>query len=300
MSENGLFEIIKTALETDEDLHRSDIRLQQITSLPHLKYKLDETALVNEIHVEGLQGDLSKLGTEIEALGRKIATEELSKQDKLAALRKVRRLKKREESLTNILRIRQDNVDVHISLLHKIGEMESMGKKALLEPVIDEIQVEYEEKLGNHSKFVDSVKVLEEQIGYKAQVDESELDALERELIEQFAPENLVKEETPPPAPVNPNQKKIDEAVKRLVDAPATIMKKKKKSESPLREIEEKKLAEQDELEKEEAETAKLEKRIAEAAERSKNSRSAFEEELERQLKEGRNAIFEEEDLDYA
>lgn len=259
MSGKTLLEHIKDWLAGSEELHRTNITLSKVSSLESLKFTLDEATVINEIHVEQIQKRLSKLGDEQEALEKLVVDSEMSPQDKILNLRKVKTLRKKVQSLTNILLIRQDNAEVHLTLLHKITEIESMGKKALIEPTIDEIQVEYDTQITGHLQFMDSVKTLEEQMESRGEEEDLELLELELELLKKHDPEKAAKfeKESTPKIKETSVSNKEEQLLMRSVPLPKPVV----PSRPPLAELlkEESKKRKEEVLKKEPPEERLLE-----------------------------------------
>ena len=88
------------------------------------------------------------------------------------------------DSLEKRHRIHQDNIDLHLGLFDRITEMQAMELKKVTQGQIEEIAVDYEEKLEKHRDILNAARAAQ---GLDSQLDDSaerkELAALERQIL---------------------------------------------------------------------------------------------------------------------
>ncbi|MHC4390808.1 MAG: hypothetical protein ACYS22_05750 [Planctomycetota bacterium] len=163
---------------------------------------LDDLLTRNEVEFKELDYEIQKLEALEKAEIDKIKTGEVGGRQKRNVLLHVRRLRKQLDNYEKRLRIYDRNMNLHLSLISKIQDVEAMQLKGVSEQRIDAIIMGFEENLEKYNETMSAAHVLD---GTKAmQVssqEERELAALESELL------------GPKPVAAEPS---VDEALTRL------------------------------------------------------------------------------------
>lgn len=207
------FEYLKKIFKVDPLLSKADVKLSEIPSLEILKNKLEIIALKNEILAEQSSKDTEKLDEDIISLEIKIAEEELTPHAKTVTLRNLRRLLKQRDDIYKIVASRHDNMDLHLTVLRKIQQIESLGTKAVEGHLVDEIQVEFDEQQEEHDRLIDAVSSMDSESEHRLRVDTKELEDLERDILSRRNPDKLKSLEPESPKPQEqPEVKAVQES----------------------------------------------------------------------------------------
>lgn len=169
--------------------------LSGVDDVAALREGLDQIVTRNEVEAREIEREIDNLAKMEDAHKEKVAAGELSQRDKMNALREIKRLRRRMTSLEKRHRIHQDNIDLHLGLFDRITEMEAMELKQVTQSQIEEIAVDYEEKLDKHRDIVAAGKAATglENL-YEDSAERAELAALEREILAEAGVEPAPKE----------------------------------------------------------------------------------------------------------
>lgn len=154
-----------------------------VNSVIELRSSLDAEITENEVYAGQIERELVKLGEQIDEQKNEIRAGQLSDRLKLNALRNIKRLNTRVQSYERRLQILQENIDLHFQVLNQIDEMEAMEMKAIKREQIDEIAVDYEERLEKHRDLVNAVRASVPDTEYEDVLEKQELAALEAEIM---------------------------------------------------------------------------------------------------------------------
>jgi hypothetical protein len=160
--------------------------LSGVADVAELRRGLDEIVTRNEVEARDIEREIDKLARLEADQKERIAGGDLSKREKTNTLREIQRLRRRMNSLEKRHRIHQDNIDLHLGLFDRITEMEAMELKKVTQSQIEEIAVDYDEKLDKHRDIMHAARAaagLDPE--YEDQQELAELAALEREILKE-------------------------------------------------------------------------------------------------------------------
>ncbi len=175
----GLF--ARTALPEETQL-----LLSGVADVAELRRGLDEIVTRNEVEARDIEREIEKLAKMEVAQKARVAEGSITQREKINVLREIKRLQRRMNSLEKRHRIHQDNIDLHLGLFDRITEMEAMEMKKVTQSQIEEIAVDYEEKLDQHRDIMAAARAATglESI-YEDSAERAELAALEREILKE-------------------------------------------------------------------------------------------------------------------
>jgi hypothetical protein len=191
----SLMEKIKSLFSRTSLPEETRLLLTNVKDVEDLRAGLDQIATQNEVEAREIERDIEKLARMEAAHKERVLAGTLSEREKLSALREIRRLRRRMDSLEKRHRIHQDNIDLHLGLFDRITEMQAMELKKVNQNQIEEIAVDYEEKLEKHRDIMNAARVahgmdsvLEDSAERKALID------LEREIMAEARAEAVETE----------------------------------------------------------------------------------------------------------
>ena len=209
----SLFEKIKALFNRSSLPEETRLMLSGVKSVEELRAGLDEIATQNEVEAREIERDIEKLGKMEAGHKERILAGTISEREKMSALREIRRLRRRMDSLEKRHRIHQDNIDLHLGLFDRITEMQAMELKKVNQHQIEEIAVDYDERLEKHRDIMNAAKVahgmdsvLEDSAERKALKD------LEREIMAEARQEEA--ETTPVAEP--PTEDEVDRELEEI------------------------------------------------------------------------------------
>jgi hypothetical protein len=216
----GLFDKVKSLFTREQIPDETRLLLSGVDNVQELRRGLDEIITRNEVERKEVERECEKLGKIEEAEKDKIKGGTLTDREKMNTLRYIKRLRRRIESYEKRQKIHEDNIDLHQALMDKIDEMEAMELKAVRQEQIEEIAVDYEERLEKHKEVVAAGRVAQEQdVDYDDVTEKRELAALEKEILGEsdvtVLPEEEEEDEDEEPAIEQPRVEKAKEAAKR-------------------------------------------------------------------------------------
>ncbi|MCW8142176.1 MAG: hypothetical protein KIT58_24980, partial [Planctomycetota bacterium] len=180
----SLFDKIKALFGRASLPEETRLLLTNVKDVEELRAGLDQIATQNEVEAREIERDIEKLGRMEAAHKERVLAGGLAEREKMTALREIRRLRRRMDSLEKRHRIHQDNIDLHLGLFDRITEMQAMELKRVNQGQIEEIAVDYEEKLEKHRDIMNAAKVAH---GMDSMVEDSAerraLADLEREIL---------------------------------------------------------------------------------------------------------------------
>lgn len=214
----SLFDKIKALFGRASLPEETRLLLTNVKDVEELRAGLDQIATQNEVEAREIERDIEKLGRMEAAHKERVLAGGLAEREKMTALREIRRLRRRMDSLEKRHRIHQDNIDLHLGLFDRITEMQAMELKRVNQGQIEEIAVDYEEKLEKHRDIMNAAKVAH---GMDSMVEDSAerraLADLEREILAEARADAVETE----PVEV-PDEDEVDrelEAIEREVMA---------------------------------------------------------------------------------
>jgi hypothetical protein len=201
----GLLDKIKGYFTKETIPDETRLLLSGVENIHELRRGLDEIVTRNEVELKEVEREIDKL-EKIEVSEKdRVKGGQLTEREKLNALRYVKRLRARMDSYQKRHKIHQENIDLHLALLDRIDEMEAMELKAIKQEQIEEIAVDYEERVEKHKEIVAAGRIATEHPpNFEDAAEKRELEALEREIMGENAP----KEELPEPTLVKPEEEK--------------------------------------------------------------------------------------------
>jgi hypothetical protein len=195
----SLLEKIKALFSRAALPEETKLLLSGVKDVEELRAGLDHIATQNEVEAREIERDIEKLAKMEAAHKERVLAGGLGDREKMTALREIRRLRRRMDSLEKRHRIHQDNIDLHLGLFDRITEMQAMELKRVNQTQIEEIAVDYEEKLEKHRDIMNAARVahgmdamIEDSAERKALADlereiraEAQAEALETEPVEE-------------------------------------------------------------------------------------------------------------------
>lgn len=210
----SLLEKIKGLFSRASLPEETRLLLTNVKDVEDLRNGLDLIATQNEVEAREIERDIEKLGKMEAGHKERILGGTVSEREKMSALREIRRLRRRMDSLEKRHRIHQDNIDLHLGLFDRITEMQAMELKKVNQNQIEEIAVDYEEKLEKHRDIMNSARVahgmdsvLEDSAERKALAD------LEREILAEARTEAA---ETEPVSVELPDEDEVDRELEEI------------------------------------------------------------------------------------
>lgn len=181
----GLLDRIKGFFTKETMPDETRLLLAGVENVHELRRGLDEIVTRNEVELKEVEREIDKLEKIELAEKEKVKAGTLSPREKDNTLRYIKRLRTRMDSYQKRHKIHQENIDLHLALLDRIDEMEAMELKAVKQEQIEEIAVDYEERVEKHKEIVSAGKIASEREprALDDMNDRKELDALEREIL---------------------------------------------------------------------------------------------------------------------
>lgn len=183
----GLLDKIKGFFTKETMPDETRLLLAGVENVHELRRGLDEIVTRNEVELKEVEREIDKLEKIELAEKDKVKAGTLSPREKDNTLRYIKRLRTRMDSYQKRHKIHQENIDLHLALLDRIDEMEAMELKAVKQEQIEEIAVDYEERVEKHKEIVSAGKIASEREprAHDDLNDRKELDALEREILDE-------------------------------------------------------------------------------------------------------------------
>lgn len=181
----SLLDRIKGLFSRAQLPEETQLLLSGVADVGELLTGLDEITTRNEVEARTIEREIEKLSRMETSHKEKITGGEMIEREKLTTLREIQRLRRRMDSLEKRHRIHQDNIDLHLGLFDRISEMQAMELKRVNQNQIEEIAVDYEEKLEKHRDIMTAAKAAEgvDPSRYEDSVEKQALAALEREIL---------------------------------------------------------------------------------------------------------------------
>lgn len=210
----SLLDKIKAMFSRNALPEETRLLLSGVEDVDALRRGLDEIATRNEVEAREIEREIDKLANNEGGLKERVAGGSLNEREKLSVLREIQRLRRRMDSLEKRHRIHQDNIDLHLGLFDRISEMQAMELKRVTQGQIEEIAVDYEERLDKHKDIMNSARAAEGlEPNYADTTERRELAALEAEILSEAG---VGQEEEAPvveaPQPEPPSEEPPEEA----------------------------------------------------------------------------------------
>lgn len=174
---------------------------------------LDELLTRNEVEFRELSKEIVALEGKQKEEEAKIKEGKITGRQKRNALLSIRRLRKQLDNLDHRLRIFDRNMNLHLSLIGKVQDIEAMQLKGVQEEHIDEILLDFESHLEDYAETLTAASVVE--------AGAAELDAKEEKELRQIEEEILGE--------------KAERAVEEEEEREKALKKEKRKKKAPLR-----------------------------------------------------------------
>jgi hypothetical protein len=193
--------------------------LEGVENVHELRRGLDEIVTRNEVELKEVEREIDKLEKIETAEKEKVKAGTLAPREKENTLKYIKRLRTRMDSYQKRHKIHQDNIDLHLSLLDKIDEMEAMELKAVKQEQIDAIAEDYDEKVERHKEIVRAGRIAaENEPSYEDMHERRELEKLEKEILAEGKP----PEEKEAPARVEPEKPEAEKPTEAPAKEPET------------------------------------------------------------------------------
>ena len=188
---SGLLERIKGMFSKQGLPEETALAISGVEDVEELRRVLDEIATRNEVQAREIERDIERLAQMEERQKDRVREGLGTEREKLSALREIKRLRRRMDSLERRHKIHQDNIDLHLGLFDRISEMQAMELKRVTQEEIEEISIDYEEKLEKHRDILSVARASEaEGRGYESAAEQRELAALEAEILGELGTED--------------------------------------------------------------------------------------------------------------
>ncbi|MEZ0229967.1 MAG: hypothetical protein ACAI25_15190 [Planctomycetota bacterium] len=183
----GLLDKVKGFFTKETMPDETRLLLAGVENVHELRRGLDEIVTRNEVELKEVEREIDKLEKIELAEKDKVKAGTLSPREKDNTLRYIKRLRTRMDSYQKRHKIHQENIDLHLSLLDRIDEMEAMELKAVKQEQIEEIAVDYEERVEKHKEIILAGEAAagREPRAHDDSRDRKELDALEKEILSE-------------------------------------------------------------------------------------------------------------------
>lgn len=179
---------------------------------------LDELLTTNEVEFKELERELERLEAHEKDEMTRVRDGLVDGRQKRNALLSIQRLRKQMDNYENRLRIYDRNMNLHLSLIGKIQEIEAMKLRGVDEQRIDRIVMDFEEHLEKWNDTMSAADVAETSKQTLSAKDDRDLAALEREIVTGEAK----------PREAEPARRKAIEDVVKTAEAPAPKAEEKK------------------------------------------------------------------------
>lgn len=181
----SLLERIKRLFSRTQLPEETQLLLSGVADVQELLAGLDDITTRNEVEARTIEREIEKLSRMETSHKERVTAGQLIEREKLSTLREIQRLRRRMDSLEKRHRIHQDNIDLHLGLFDRISEMQAMELKRVNQQQIEEIAVDYEEKLEKHRDIITAARAADgmEPSRYEDSVEKQALAALEREIL---------------------------------------------------------------------------------------------------------------------
>jgi hypothetical protein len=179
----SLLSKIKSMFSRGKVPEKTEMLISGVESVNDLRVALDKEITENEVYAGQVDRELLKIGEQVEEQKEQIKSGSLTERAKINALRTIKRLNGRIQSYERRLKILQDNIDLHFTILNQVDEMEAMEMKAVKRDQIEEIAVDYEERLEKHRDFVAAVRSSVPDSDYEDMLEKKELAELEASIM---------------------------------------------------------------------------------------------------------------------
>jgi hypothetical protein len=179
----GLIHKIKNMFSRGKVPEKTEMLISGVDSVGELRLALDKEITENEVYAGQVDRELLKIGEQVEDQKSLVKSGTLNERAKINALRTIKRLQGRVQSYERRLKILQDNIDLHFTILNQVDEMEAMEMKAVKREQIEEIAVDYEERLEKHRDFVTAVRSSVPDSDYEDMLEKKELADLEASIM---------------------------------------------------------------------------------------------------------------------
>lgn len=173
---------------------KTQMLISGVESVEELRFALDEEITRNEVLAGQIERELAALGEQMEQDKDRIKAGKLTDREKIAALRNIKRLQRKVSSSERRLKIYEDNVDIHATILSQVEEMEAMEMKAIKRSQVEEIAVDYEERQETHREFVAAVRSSVPDSDYEDLLEKKELADLEAMIMAEKSAEDAEQE----------------------------------------------------------------------------------------------------------
>lgn len=187
----GLMDRVKSLFVKQQVPDETRLLLEGVENVHELRRGLDDIVTRNEVELKEVEREIDKLEKMEIAEKEKVKSGALAEREKKNTLLAIKRLRTRMESYQKRHKIHEDNIDLHLSLLDKIDEMEAMELKAVKQEQIDSIAEDYDERLEKHKEIVRAGRVASErETSYDDLHEKRELEALEKEILSEGQPQD--------------------------------------------------------------------------------------------------------------
>jgi hypothetical protein len=177
-----LLEKLKALFNRDEIPDEAKLIFDSAKTPADLLRGLDELLTRNEVEAKELNEEITKTEMLAQDEEDKVRTGNLPERQKRQALLHVKRLRKQMDNYEGRLRIYERNMNLHLNLIGKIQQMEAMKLGGVDESRIDQIVMDFEEKLEKYADIMNAAEAHEAKSTVVSAREERELRDLEDEI----------------------------------------------------------------------------------------------------------------------
>jgi hypothetical protein len=196
-----LLEKLKALFTRDEIPDETKAIFDAAKTPTELLRGLDNLLTRNEVEAKELNDEITKIEEQAVEEEERVRIGSLPERQKRNALLKIKRLRKTMDNYEGRLRIYERNMNLHLNLIGKIQQMEAMKLGGVDEAKIDQIVMEFEEKLEKYADIMNAAEAHEGRSATVSTKEDRELKALEAEIKRKGEPAELelkAKEEIEP------------------------------------------------------------------------------------------------------
>lgn len=178
-----LLEKLKSLFTRDEIPDEAKLIFDKAKTPADLLRGLDNLLTRNEMEAGELNKEINTIEQRADEEEERIRTGALPERQKRNALLHIKRLRKTMDNYEGRLRIYERNMNLHLNLIGKIQQMEAMKLGGVDEARIDQIVMEFEEKLEKYGDVMNAADAHEGRTATASAREDRELRDLEAEIL---------------------------------------------------------------------------------------------------------------------
>jgi hypothetical protein len=189
-----LLEKLKSLFTRDEIPDEAKAIFDKATTPTELLRGLDTLLTRNEVEAAELNAEINRVEARALDEEERVRSGDMPERQKRNSLLQIKRLRKQLDNYESRLRIYERNMNLHLTLIGKIQQVEAMKLRGVDEGKIDQIVMDFEEKLEQYGDVMNAAEAHEGRTSTASAREERELRELESEILSKNRPVT----ETPP------------------------------------------------------------------------------------------------------